>query len=439
MRIAFVLNHFLPQQTAGTEIYVWKLSRELMAVGVEVQVFIPNYLSEISESYVYDGITVVKYAEPSKPDRALIMGKKRSKGIEFFTKEILNYDPSIVHFHEIAGSNGISVSHLEAIKSLSIKVIYTMHLATATCKTGNLMYCQSTVCDGIISIKKCSYCALQKRLNNAPIAATINTVSMLLYRLGINPNVVDHSLGTLLGYPRQIADVKDRLKRIENACDVLVPITQWYKNILLNNNVADEKITLVLQALPTQYTSTLPAKPLAALPLKLIFIGRINHLKGVDMLLDVVKTFSPQQLQLSIYGATDDEAFLSKCVEQTKQFEHIQWKGKLQQEEVLPTIATHHALILPSIFSEMSPLVIQEAFAAGVPVIGSNVSGIAEQVKDNINGRLFLYKDKQSLKEVLAHIVDNMQLINEYRSNIPGVRTFNVIGEEVLKIYQSLN
>lgn len=48
---------------------------------------------------------------------------------------------------------------------------------------------------------------------------------------------------------------------------------------------------------------------------------------------------------------------------------------------------------LCSTFSEMSPLVIQEAFAARLPVIASNVYGNAEQITHGENGLLFNFND----------------------------------------------
>ena len=84
MKIIHVLNHFLPHQTAGTEVYVWALSKALKDEGHEVKVLIPNYGSFTSEDYRYDGISVHRYAEPSEVDRKLIMGFREPDGLSFF-------------------------------------------------------------------------------------------------------------------------------------------------------------------------------------------------------------------------------------------------------------------------------------------------------------------------------------------------------------------
>ena len=52
--------------------------------------------------------------------------------------------PDIVHFHELAGSNGIGINHVLAAKKYGAKVILTFHLAGYTCGTGTLIYKENT-------------------------------------------------------------------------------------------------------------------------------------------------------------------------------------------------------------------------------------------------------------------------------------------------------
>ena len=155
MKIIHVLNHFLPQQTAGTEVYTWALSKELIKNGVEVKVLIPNYGTDIHESYIYDGIQVHQFSEPSLVDRELIMGFREADGLKNFDSFLEQEKPNIVHFHELAGSNGIGLPHVRAAKKMGSKVIMTFHLAGYTCATGTLMYKGRTPCNGKINTLKC--------------------------------------------------------------------------------------------------------------------------------------------------------------------------------------------------------------------------------------------------------------------------------------------
>ena len=78
-----------------------------------------------------------------------------------------------------------------------------------------------------------------------------------------------------------------------------------------------------------------------------------------------IKDIDPLSVQLSIFGNSDDLFYESFLKNQTASNKNISWNGKLNQEDVVKTLHQYDALCLCSTFSEMSPLVIQEAFAAG--------------------------------------------------------------------------
>jgi glycosyltransferase involved in cell wall biosynthesis len=436
MKIIQVLNHFLPYQTAGTEIYVWRLCKQLQQLDHNVSVVIPNYESPVSENYIYDGIEVFKYAEPSKPDRALITGQKISEGLFFFRQYLKEQKPDIVHFHGVAGSNGISVAHLETAKELGLKVIYTIHLASVTCNTGTLMYQQKTICDGKIRILKCAYCSLQKRTNNSFYAAMALGASLPFYEMGLNTLKWNNTAGTILSYPFQVKDIRYKLRRTAVACDMIIPITNWYKEVLLKNGVPGNKLKVVLQGLPIDIN--LGENAPIQLPLRLAFVGRIDQLKGIDLLIDAVGNFNSNEILLDIYGTTDDQKFLEACKKRSLPFENIEWKGLLPPAEVMKALARYHALVLPSIVAEMSPLVIQEAFAAKIPVIGSNIYGIAEQVKDGVNGLLFDVGSVTSLQNILQRLVDSPHILSQLSDNIIAPRSFANVAEETTNIYNAV-
>jgi glycosyltransferase involved in cell wall biosynthesis len=438
MKIIQILNHFLPSQTAGTEVYVWALSKHLQQLNFEVSVLIPNYGKQLNDIYDYDGLTVVKYAEPSLPDRALILGQKFPEGLKNFTRYLQEQRPDIVHFHEVAGSNGIGLAHFEAAKEIGAKVIFTLHLADNTCSTGTLMYKGAELCDGIIREIRCSRCVLVKRTENTIEAELVLIPARLLFTAGINTISWQNPLGTAFSTPFQIKKIRNKLERITKVCDKIIPITDWYYKILLLNNVAPAKMKVILQALPTEATYVTPQKTETALPLRFIFIGRLSKIKGIHLLIEAVKKFSREQIQLDIYGSPADEQFVQECKAASASFTFIRWMGKVAQNEVVTTISKYHALVLPSIFSEMSPLVIQEAFAAGVPVIGSNVYGIAEQIKHGINGWLFPFGDKEALQKQLQILVDNPALINTAKKQLPKTRSFKEVAIEYDALYKEI-
>lgn len=436
MKVLQVLNHFLPQQTAGTEVYTWALSKRLQQAGLEVQVLIPHYGKKEDAAYVYDGIPVHQYAEPSVVDRSLVMGFRVPDGLAYFRDILQKEKPGIVHFHELAGSNGITLKHVEVAKKSGAKVLMTFHLAGYSCKTGTLVYKGKELCDGVIGLHKCAGCYLHGR-GYTNISPLLVAASGLFHRFSIDTTGWNHKAGTALGTVQLIDNLQNNLRELADNCDRLVAITQWYQQVLIANGVDKAKICYIPQGLPLSVEATAAGNRKEG-PLRLLFLGRINPFKGLHLLIEALKEMDEQSVTLSVYGHSDDAAYESALRSTTSEQKNIYWRGKLQQQDVVATMQQHDVLCLCSTFSEMSPLVIQEAFAAGIPVLASEVYGNAEQVEHGKNGLLFRFNDVLSLKEQLMRLINEKDLCAELKKNIKAPRTFDVVAEEYLQLYAEM-
>jgi glycosyltransferase involved in cell wall biosynthesis len=437
MKVVHVLNHFLPHHIAGTEIYTEALVIELLNMGVDALVLIPNYGKNLTEYYFHKKIRVIKYAESSTVDRSLIMGLSKPSGLQYFEKILQEEKPDIVHFHELAGSNGITVSHVLAAKEAGFKVVMTFHLSSYSCKTGNLMYKDKVICDGIIDIKKCTSCYFYVAKENAFFSTFLTPVSNLIYKTGIDVSQWNNKIGTALGFPFVIQKLKNNLLMLASNSDKIVVLTDWYKKILLSNKIPPNKINVIKQALPISITSEAKKKVESKLGFRIIFIGRISRFKGIHLLISALKGIKGN-VQLDIYGQDCDSKYTAECKALCVGMNNIFWMGTVQPKDVISIIAQHDILCLPSTSSEMSPLVIQEAFAVNTPVVASNVYGNAEQIVDGENGWLFNFKDSNSLGNVIQRLVDNPNLITEAKAKIPIVKVFSTVAYEYIKLYEEL-
>ncbi len=396
MKILHCLNHFLPEQTAGTEVYTLALCKGLQQQNITAEVAVPNYGKKETGHYEYDGIRVHRFAEPSIVDRDLQMGFTIAEGVTHFKKLVETLRPDIVHFHELAGSNGLALPHLESVKSTGVKIVVTFHLPNHSCKAKTLMYKGDVLCDGVINESRCSECMLSNQLPS-PVLKPVLTSANILYRLGINLSHFNSRGATALSYPFLIRRLKNELIALEENCDKLVVLANWYRDILINNGIKEKNIALIKQGLTRgEPAREVPVKMRGAKNLKLIFVGRISHFKGVHLILDALSLLDEKGITVDVYGAGEDE-YAEHCIERMNTMEQANFKGVLEPSLVVKTMQEYDVLVLPSTFSEMSPLVIQEAFAAGIPVLASNVYGNAEQIKDGVNGWLFKMNDSNDL------------------------------------------
>jgi len=436
LKVILCLHHFLPEFVGGTEIYTFNLAKQLIQQNIEVVMLIPNLGVGNTEEYDYEGVRVIKYAENSVEDRAMILGKKKPDGIKIFGELLIKEQPSLVHFHELAPGRGISIFHVEKAYQLKIPIVITFHVPFYTCFKGSLIYKEATKCDGEIKIDRCTACVYHQKGITGFKGFLFNKFSMGLYDLHINPTGLNSKLGTALGLPYVISKIKKDLVKLSSFSERIVVIACWYKQVLERNKVPVEKITFIKQGLPVKRNNEIKSIEVN-LPIRVVYMGRITQLKGLHLLIDAILELPSSSISLTIYGLETPDPYVLACKEKTKNAGNIFWKGRIAPSEVISTFSEYHLLCLPSAF-EMSPLVIQEAFAAGIPVLASDVYGNAEQIKDGFNGWLFRFNDSEDLRNKLKILVDDPSLIAKTKKHLPGVNTFENVANHHLKLYDSI-
>jgi glycosyltransferase involved in cell wall biosynthesis len=207
---------------------------------------------------------------------------------------------------------------------------------------------------------------------------------------------------------------------------------------LIANGIDQKKIQVIKQGIPFDPTNYISTRTTHDGSLKLIFLGRINKFKGLHLLIEAIKDIDPLLVQLSIFGNSDDSFYESSLKNQTESNNNIFWNGQLNQKDVVKILQQHDALCLCSTFSEMSPLVIQEAFAAGIPVIASNVYGNEEQIRHNMNGLLFDFNNVNDLRRQIIRCIKEPSLLQDLAKNIKSPRSFKEVGGEYLTLYKNL-
>ena len=437
MKIIFCLHHFLPEFIAGTEIYTLRLAQQLQLMGNDVLILIPFFDQQKTIEYKYEEIRVIKYSETSFIDKKMIMGKKIPDGVKVFAEILLTERPDIIHFHEIAYGRAITIFHVEQAKTFNIPIVLTCHLSSYSCFVNSMVYKSKKKCDGKINIKKCTACNYESKNLAGFKASVLNTGALALYIMNLNSSLLNTKLGTALGFPFLINKLKIDLTKLSTFTNKIIVLTEWYKNVLIKNDIPAQKIQYIKQGLTLDRPDKVDNIQLEY-PLKVVFVGRISKLKGIDLLIDAICGLPQDKVNLYIYGQENECDFALKCKQKSKDHPNIKWMGIIPEKDVIITMSRNHILCLPSTFSEMSPLIIQEAFAAGVPVLASDVYGNAEQIEDNINGWLFRFKDTNHLKEKLEMLLRDLQIIGNARFHLPATYSFKEVAAEHLEVYDNL-
>lgn len=112
--------------------------------------------------------------------------------------------------------------------------------------------------------------------------------------------------------------------------------------------------------------------------------------------------------------------------------------GRYRPDELPRLMAAVDWVIVPSIWWENAPLVIQEAFQHGRPVICSDIGGMAEQVAHGVNGLHFRVGDPRSLADTIRLAVDSPGLWETLRGGIPPVYTIEDQVATLTHLYRDL-
>jgi glycosyltransferase involved in cell wall biosynthesis len=172
------------------------------------------------------------------------------------------------------------------------------------------------------------------------------------------------------------------------------------------------------------------------------YIGQISPHKGVDVL---ISAFLMQGIQgrarLDIHG---DETQFPDYTQQilaklrTVCENAVTLHGKFPPSRLGEVLSDIDVLVVPSTWRENNPRVVQEAFAARVPIIGSDVAGISEFVQHGVSGLLFERGSASDLARQMRRIITEPRLLETLRAGIPPVKTIEQEMDQLMAVYEGV-
>lgn len=156
------------------------------------------------------------------------------------------------------------------------------------------------------------------------------------------------------------------------------------------------------------------------------YAGTLSSHKGVHILIDAFRKVASSDVILKIYGSGPDESYVSNLMTMAKKDQRIEFCNVYSDDQIGEILKAADVVIVPSLWYETYCLVMHEAFACNVPVIGSDVGVMAEKIENSVNGFLFEMGNSQQLKEVMERVLDDPAILNVLKRNINGMVIANV-------------
>lgn len=434
MRIVQAAGWYLPSSKGGTEVYVSELSTRLRAAGHDVLIAAPETVGHQERTYDEAGFTVYRYPIPPRVTREEAQGRVPVRGAERFHGWLRKAAPDIVHMHTYV--TGLGLHEVRAAKSLGARVIATTHAASLgfTCQRGTMMRWGTRLCDGVVSPGKCAACQLQHTGVPRPLAIA---AALMPSAIGSVGRRIPGKVGTLLGMTELITHNTIAQREMLELVDRFVVLSDWARDVLIANGASPDKIAL--NRLGARFPTDAVATRRSAAPLTVAYIGRFDPIKGVtEFARAISKIPRTAPIHFEFHGPVQFRTELA-VLEHLKSIvgpeAWVTFGGELDAAGVRAVLGRIDVLCCPSRVVEGGPTVALEAHAAGVPVIGSNIPALSEIVQNGVNGRLFAPGDVDALAGALTELADKPEIVNEWRANLPHVRTMDDVARDYLELY----
>jgi glycosyltransferase involved in cell wall biosynthesis len=437
MRMVHALGWYFPESLGGTEVYVSALARRLADAGHEVLVAAPDPDGSDERRYRHEGVEVYRYPVGRVASRAQAQGAEALPGAERLRAHLDRLRPELVHFHTLAP--GLGMHEMRAARRAGTRIFFTSHESRLghLCQRGTLMRWGEAPCDGLAARAKCAACVLDQRGLPRPLAWAAALLPSPAARAARR---LPGRLATALSMSELIAENLRMQAELCALAERLVLLTRAALEIVAANGAPRDK--LVLNRVGIGHPPT-PAAERAGgrRPLRLGYVGRFDPVKGVEVLAQAIALL-PRDLPIEVElrgpeGGAMERAVRSRVRELLAGDPRVTLGGPVPADEIPTILAGYDILCCPSICLEGGPLVALEAHAAGTPVVGSRIGGLAELIT-NANGCLVPPGDAAALAAAIRAIAaDPTATVARWRRALTPPRTMDDVARDTLAMYQA--
>jgi len=410
MRIAMLSYHTCPlaalggKDTGGMNVYVRELTRELGGLGIQVDVYTRSqdeHAPHISHDLGY-GNRVIHIAAGlevplPKPELAAHIPIFVDEVLAFAKQKMFNYD--LIHSHY--WMSGLAAKELQ--QAWDVPVVHMFH-------TLGLM---------------------KQRIARSDQEADGD------YRIQGERDVIAMANSLVAATQAELAQL------------------QWLYG------VEDHKISVIPPGVDTSHFYPIPpdeAKDFIGVPVKdrmLLFVGRIEPLKGIDTLIRAIAIMRQEglldykHLCMSIIGGepqadpetiTEEMARLQALREEHGLGDFVAFLGRREQDTLPYYYSAAEAVIMPSHYESFG-MVALEAMSCGTPVVASLVGGLAFLVQDGVTGFHFQVGDAKSLSNHLATLINDRAAHKRMSQNAAALASdyaWEKIAARIAKLYRKV-
>ena len=323
-------------------------------------------------------------------------------------KLIKDTRPDIAHLNNF--NHQLSPSILSPLKKMKIPIIYTAHDLKLICPNYKMLN-KNGLCE------KCKgnrfyNCTINKCVKESILYSLINTFEAYIHY------------------------IFNSYKNI----DIIITPSKFFKEKFVEFGYEEDKVRYI-----PNFINIEEYKPNYNFKNYYIYVGRLSEEKGIINLIKAAE--KNKEYLLRIIGTGPIEGELKKYIEE-RNIQNIVFDGFKTGEELKALIRSARFLVIPSICYENNPMSVIESMALGKVVVGSNIGGIPELIKND--KLLFKHNDIDSMANIIREIFEltqeeiikigqqNRKFIEENYSKEVHYNKLMEIYEEVINKYEGV-
>lgn len=446
MRVLLTTHQFQPKYSGGTEILARDTGLEMLARGHDVHVLAVDpeargrSIDVSYEDYDYRGLKVRSIGLPRRKSRLDMI--KDAYDHDLVAEHARRYaklvGPDVVHMFHLSRLSG---SVIDVFHELGVPLVYTPTDFWAVCVRSTLQKPSGELSTGPDEISSnCLECqSAEDLLPEEALPAT--TDKREFYR-----KIAERALARAEGEHPNMALVRAMLARTDflreriNSLDAILAPTKLMYRMLVANGIDPALIRISPYGLDASAFRDVELPRPAGGGLRVGFMGTIHQQKGLHVLLEAFERL-PRESGATLRVCGDLRAYpdyARRAYSMAGGDPRVNFAGSFPNARMPAELGKIDVLAVPSTWYENTPLVIYSAFAAGIPVVASNLGGMAEVVRHGENGLLFEPGDPEDLARQLRRLAEEPGLLEELGERAGDVRSVEDSVDEMLALYERL-
>jgi len=434
LKILLAVHHFLPNYTAGAELHAYYVAQWLQQHHYDVHLICIEHINKgpadgvIWEDDEYQGLPVRRLSFDLSQTADPFEWQYNNPWLEkHLTEYLAQLKPDI--FHLISGYL-MGAGAIRAAYSLNVPTVITLTDFWFVCPRLNLLRPDGTLSPADhFNAVACARCKFEEQRRFRLLAQFLPDAANWIWRQALSAESVNWKPG--VEFVNKFERRNDLLMSALKQADALICPSRFLLETFIARGVAPER--LIFNSHGLNDAEWLPVdNPLnpPERPFRIGYMGQIGPQKGVHILIEAYKALKTNtHTELVIYGNHQADPPYTRHLRQLiGAHPSIKLMGKYAPQQAAQILSQIDALVIPSTWNEIGPLVMYEALHTKTPVIASNIPNMSYVIQHEANGLLFESGSHLALAEQLQRLIETPALV---KNLVAGIQPVKTIAEEM--------